>query len=32
MTVERVVRLSGVSRETFYECFEDLDDWFICVC
>jgi AcrR family transcriptional regulator len=26
MTVERVVRLAGVSRETFHECFEDLDD------
>ena len=25
MTVERVVRLSGVSQETFYKCFEDLD-------
>jgi hypothetical protein len=31
MTVERVVRLSGVSQDTFHECFEDLDDWFICV-
>jgi Bacterial regulatory proteins, tetR family len=31
MTVERVVRLSGISRETFHRCFEDLDDWFICV-
>jgi AcrR family transcriptional regulator len=26
MTVERVARLSGISRETFYKCFEDLDD------
>lgn len=25
-TVERVVRLSGNSQETFYRCFEDLDD------
>jgi AcrR family transcriptional regulator len=26
MTVARVVRLSGSSQETFYKCFEDLDD------
>jgi AcrR family transcriptional regulator/DNA-binding MarR family transcriptional regulator len=26
MTVERVVRLAGISQETFYKCFEDLDD------
>jgi AcrR family transcriptional regulator len=25
VTVERVVRLSGVSQETFYKCFDDLD-------
>jgi AcrR family transcriptional regulator len=31
MSVERVVGLSGISQETFYECFADLDDWFICV-
>jgi AcrR family transcriptional regulator len=26
MTVERVVRLSGNSQETFYTCFEGLDE------
>jgi len=26
MSVERVVRLSGNSEETFYRCFQDLDD------
>jgi AcrR family transcriptional regulator len=26
MTVARVLRLSGVSQETFYKCFEDLDE------
>jgi len=25
MTVDRLVRLSGVSQETFHECFDDLD-------
>jgi AcrR family transcriptional regulator len=25
ITVERVVRLSGVSQDTFYKCFDDLD-------
>jgi hypothetical protein len=31
MTVKRVARLSGISHDTFHECFEDLDDWLICV-
>jgi AcrR family transcriptional regulator/DNA-binding MarR family transcriptional regulator len=26
MTVKRVARVSGISQQTFYECFEDLDD------
>jgi AcrR family transcriptional regulator/predicted transcriptional regulator len=26
MTVKRVARISGISQQTFYECFEDLDD------
>jgi AcrR family transcriptional regulator len=26
MTVKRVAALSGISQQTFYECFEDLDD------
>ena len=25
MSVERVARVSGISQETFYKCFEDLD-------
>jgi AcrR family transcriptional regulator len=26
MSVERVVRVAGISREMFYKCFQDLDD------